>query len=137
MTRLQDLYDIGGQSPWLDNLRRDWLEDGQLAELLDLGVRGITSNPTIFAKAMSDQDTYDDQFRALMKDHTRGGRLLGDGDHRHSERPEHAAPPLRRQRPRGRLRVPGGVARRWPTTPRAPCATPGGSTTRSPSPTSS
>ena len=33
MTRLQDLYDIGGQSPWLDNLRRDWLEDGQLAEL--------------------------------------------------------------------------------------------------------
>ncbi|MGO9854954.1 MAG: transaldolase [Acidimicrobiales bacterium] len=70
MTRLQDLYDIGGQSPWLDNLRRDWLEDGQLAQLLDLGVRGITSNPTIFAKAMSDQDTYDDQFRSLMKDHT-------------------------------------------------------------------
>ena len=34
MTRLQDLYDIGGQSPWLDNLRRDWLEGGQLAELL-------------------------------------------------------------------------------------------------------
>jgi transaldolase len=70
MTRLQDLYEIGGQSPWLDNLRRDWLEGGQLAELLDLGVRGITSNPTIFAKAMTDLDTYDDQFRALMKDHT-------------------------------------------------------------------
>ena len=33
MTRLQDLYEIGGQSPWLDNLRRDWLEGGQLAEL--------------------------------------------------------------------------------------------------------
>jgi transaldolase len=73
MTRLQDLYDIGGQSPWLDNLRRDWLEGGQLAELLALGVRGITSNPTIFAKAMSGQDTYDDQFRALMKDHTVDG----------------------------------------------------------------
>ncbi len=70
MTRLQDLYEIGGQSPWLDNLRRDWLHDGQLAELVALGVRGITSNPTIFAKAMSDQSTYDDQFRALMKDHT-------------------------------------------------------------------
>jgi transaldolase len=70
MTRLQDLYEIAGQSPWLDNLRRDWIEDGQLAELLALGVRGITSNPTIFAKAMSDQATYDDQFRALMKDHT-------------------------------------------------------------------
>ena len=70
MTRLQDLYDIGGQSPWLDNLRRDWLERGQLADLIDAGVRGITSNPTIFANAISGQDTYDDQFRALMKDHT-------------------------------------------------------------------
>jgi transaldolase len=70
MTRLHDLYEIGGQSPWLDNLRRDWLHGGQLAELVALGVRGITSNPTIFAKAMSDQPTYDDQFRTLMKDHT-------------------------------------------------------------------
>jgi transaldolase len=70
MTRLQDLYEIGGQSPWLDNLRRDWLEGGQLADLIALGVRGITSNPTIFANAISGQDTYDDQFRELMKDHT-------------------------------------------------------------------
>src|ERR1700689_1877337 len=70
MTRLQELYEIGGQSPWLDNLRRDWLEGGQLAELLELGVRGITSNPTIFANAISGQDTYDDQFRSLMRDHT-------------------------------------------------------------------
>ena len=70
MTRLQDLYTIGGQSPWLDNLRRDWIQDGQLAELLELGVRGITSNPTIFAKAMSEQATYEEQFRSLMKDHT-------------------------------------------------------------------
>ncbi len=70
MSKLQDLYEIAGQSPWLDNLRRDWLKDGRLAELLQLGVRGITSNPTIFAKAMTGQDTYDDQFRALMRDHT-------------------------------------------------------------------
>ena len=70
MTRLQDLYEIGGQSPWLDNLRRDWLQGGQLAELVALGVRGITYNPTIFANAISGQDTYDDQFRSLMKDHT-------------------------------------------------------------------
>src|ERR1700691_2900417 len=70
MTRFHDLYDIGGQSPWLDNLRRDWLDDGRLAELVAQGVRGITSNPTIFAKAISGQDTYDDQFRSLMKDHT-------------------------------------------------------------------
>jgi transaldolase len=70
MTRLQDLYDIAGQSPWLDNLRRDWLQDGRLADLVKGGVRGITSNPTILAKAISGQDTYDDQFKALMKDHT-------------------------------------------------------------------
>ena len=70
MTKLQDLYNICGQSPWLDNLRRDWIHDGQLADLLALGVRGITSNPTILAKAISGQDTYDDQFRALVKDHT-------------------------------------------------------------------
>jgi transaldolase len=70
MTRLTDLYDIGGQSPWLDNLRRDWLHSGQLADLITLGVRGITSNPTIFANAISGQDTYDDQFKSLMKDHT-------------------------------------------------------------------
>jgi transaldolase len=70
MTKLQELYEICGQSPWLDNLRRDWIHDNQLAELLALGVRGITSNPTILAKAISGQDTYDDQFRTLMKDHT-------------------------------------------------------------------
>jgi transaldolase len=70
MTRLHDLYDIGGQSPWLDNLRRDWLEGGQLAELVGQGVRGVTSNPTIFANAISGQDTYDTQFRQLMADHT-------------------------------------------------------------------
>lgn len=70
MTRLQDLYEIGGQSPWLDNLRRDWIKDGQLADLLALGVRGITSNPTIFAKAMSGHDVYDDQFKSLVKDHS-------------------------------------------------------------------
>jgi transaldolase len=70
MSRLGDLYEIAGQSPWLDNLRRDWLRGGQLAELIALGVRGITSNPTIFANAIRGEDTYDDQFRSLMADHT-------------------------------------------------------------------
>jgi transaldolase len=70
MTRLQELYDIAGQSPWLDNLRRDWLESGELAKMVEEGVRGITSNPTILANAISGQETYDDQFRGLMKDHT-------------------------------------------------------------------
>jgi transaldolase len=66
MTTLHDLYDHQGQSPWLDNLRRDWLQDGTLAGLVDQGIRGVTSNPTIFAKAISGQDTYDRQFGALV-----------------------------------------------------------------------
>jgi len=66
MTLLNDLYEHGGQSPWLDNLRRDWIEDGQLASLVERGVRGVTSNPTIFAKAISGSTRYDDQFRSLI-----------------------------------------------------------------------
>ena len=66
MTTLHDLYADQGQSPWLDNLRRDWLQDGTLAGLVDQGIRGVTSNPTIFAKAISGQDTYDAQFGSLI-----------------------------------------------------------------------
>ena len=66
MTTLNDLYDAQGQSPWLDNLRRDWLQDGTLAGLVAQGIRGVTSNPTIFAKAISGQDTYDEQFGSLI-----------------------------------------------------------------------
>jgi len=66
MTTLHDVYDNEGQSPWLDNLRRDWLQDGTLAGLVAQGVRGVTSNPTIFAKAISGQDTYDEQFGSLI-----------------------------------------------------------------------
>ncbi|MGC8464278.1 MAG: transaldolase family protein, partial [Acidimicrobiales bacterium] len=66
MTTLDDLYQRQGQSPWLDNLRRDWLRDGTLAQLVGQGIRGVTSNPTIFAKAIEGQDTYDEQFAALV-----------------------------------------------------------------------
>ena len=52
MTRLHDLYEQQGQSPWLDNLRRDFLTGGTLEKFLEEGIRGITSNPTIFANAM-------------------------------------------------------------------------------------
>jgi len=66
MTTLNDLFDRQGQSPWLDNLRRDWLQDGTLAGLVADGIRGVTSNPTIFAKAIAGQDTYDEQFSSLI-----------------------------------------------------------------------
>ncbi len=60
MTKLHDLYADYGQSPWIDNIRRDWLIDGTLAELVAGGVRGVTSNPSIFAKAFATSSDYDD-----------------------------------------------------------------------------
>ncbi len=59
MGRLHDLYNDHGQSPWLDNLRRGWMASGELQEWIDRGVRGLTSNPSIFAKAMTETDDYD------------------------------------------------------------------------------
>ncbi|HMG45595.1 MAG TPA: transaldolase [Acidimicrobiales bacterium] len=63
--RLQTLYSDFGQSPWLDNLRRGWITGGELARWVERGVRGITSNPTIFQKAIEGSDEYDAQFREL------------------------------------------------------------------------
>lgn len=65
MSRLNDLHAEHGQSPWLDNMRRDWLADGQMGQWIDRGVRGMTSNPTIFQKAIEGGDAYDEQFREL------------------------------------------------------------------------
>jgi transaldolase len=70
MTKLQDLYEQQGQSPWLDNLRRDYLHDGRLAGLVGEGIRGVTSNPTIFAKAIESGSDYDEQFGQLLATHT-------------------------------------------------------------------
>ena len=67
MTTLQDLYGQQGQSPWLDNLRRDYLSEGKLQTLVDEGIRGVTSNPTIFAKAIESGDYYDKQFDTLLQ----------------------------------------------------------------------
>jgi transaldolase len=62
MTKLQRLYDEQGQSPWLDNLTRVYLRDGTLRRLVADGIRGVTANPTIFAKAIEGSDAYDQQF---------------------------------------------------------------------------
>jgi len=59
VTRLHSLYDQYGQSPWIDNIRRDWLDDGTLAQLVADGARGVTSNPAIFAKAFATSSAYD------------------------------------------------------------------------------
>src|SRR3954453_2689333 len=66
MTKLQELFQQEGQSPWLDNLKRGYLTSGELKRLVDGGIRGVTSNPTIFQKAISGSADYDDQFRSLV-----------------------------------------------------------------------
>ena len=66
-TKLQQLHAECGQSPWLDNLRRDWLRDGTLQAYVDRGIRGVTSNPSIFQKAMTAGDAYDEQLRSLVE----------------------------------------------------------------------
>jgi transaldolase len=66
MTKLQLLHAEHCQSPWLDNLTRAQLHNGELASLIGHGIRGITSNPTIFAKAITGSHDYDDQICALF-----------------------------------------------------------------------
>jgi transaldolase len=70
MTKLHDLYDQRGQSPWIDNITRDAITSGHLARLVEKGIRGVTSNPTIFQKAISAGDAYDEQFRSLIEVHS-------------------------------------------------------------------
>lgn len=61
IARLNDL----GQSPWYDNLARSLLHDGGLARLVaDDGIKGVTSNPTIFEKAMAAGEGYDAELEA-------------------------------------------------------------------------
>ena len=67
MKPTQALHDLG-QSLWLDNITRDMLGDGTLARYIDeLSVTGLTSNPTIFDKAITGGDAYDEQISELTE----------------------------------------------------------------------
>lgn len=74
MTKLQQLCNEFGQSPWLDNLTRAYLRDGTLARMAGDGIRGVTANPTIFARAIEGSSEYDEQFRSLRAE----GRTVTD-----------------------------------------------------------
>lgn len=65
MSNLRLLHAEYGQSPWLDNLTRSQLRDGTLQRRIRDGIRGVTANPTIIAKAIASAADYDEQFAAL------------------------------------------------------------------------
>lgn len=66
MTILNSLASLG-QSIWYDNISRQILRNGDLQRMVDQGLRGVTSNPTIFDKAISGSDAYDEQIRGLLR----------------------------------------------------------------------
>jgi transaldolase len=63
-TTIEQLGGVG-QSVWLDYISRSLLKSGRLKELIGLGITGMTSNPTIFDKAINSGSDYDDQIREL------------------------------------------------------------------------
>ena len=66
MNLLKQLGDFG-QSIWLDYIRRDLITSGEFQRLVeDDGVHGVTSNPTIFDKAIAAGTDYDDALRSLL-----------------------------------------------------------------------
>ena len=64
VTPIQSLRDMG-QSVWYDDISRAMIESGGLKELIDKGVTGLTSNPTIFHKAITESSDYDDELMSL------------------------------------------------------------------------
>jgi transaldolase len=65
MTKLHELAEIG-QSVWLDHIDRNLITSGKLQELIDTGLRGMTSNPNIFNQAIAKSDAYDQQLQTLV-----------------------------------------------------------------------
>jgi transaldolase len=63
---LQQLHELG-QSVWIDFLSRNFVHGGDLDGLIDQGIVGATSNPTIFQSAIAEGDAYDDQIRELVE----------------------------------------------------------------------
>ena len=66
MNRIEQLHQQG-QSIWLDYIERGMVQSGELQAKVDAGVRGVTSNPTIFQKAIADSDAYANDLTKLAK----------------------------------------------------------------------
>ena len=69
-SKLHELSELG-QSVWIDSISREWLEEGFLKKLMrEDAVVGVTSNPTIFQKALAEGGWYDEQLREVLQDET-------------------------------------------------------------------
>ena len=105
-TPLQELADHG-QSVWIDYLSRPFVQDGDLAGLVEQGIEGVTSNPTIFQGAIAEGDAYDDQIREIVSNGESEPKeiFIALACGRHPRRLRRPAPRLRRGRRQGRLRL--------------------------------
>ncbi len=65
MTKLHELANLG-QAIWIDYIRRSFITSGDLQALIDEGVRGVTSNPSIFEKAIAGSSDYDPDLHRLV-----------------------------------------------------------------------
>ena len=74
-TAIKELAEIG-QSLWLDNIRRQLITSGELARLRDEGLTGVTSNPTIFEKAVSGSSDYDEAMVGLVRAKKKPAEML-------------------------------------------------------------
>ena len=63
--RLKELNKLG-QSIWYDNIQRSMFSSGKFEELIDAGILGMTSNPSIFDKAISGSSDYDAAIKELF-----------------------------------------------------------------------
>ena len=64
MTKIHELNALG-QSIWYDNIERRLIDSGELQALIDAGIIGVTSNPSIFQKAITGSDAYSEALEAL------------------------------------------------------------------------
>ena len=74
---IQELHEVG-QSLWLDNIRRQLITSGELARLRDEGLTGVTSNPTIFEKAVGGSTDYDEAMVQLVREKKKPADMLWD-----------------------------------------------------------
>ena len=67
MGAIQETRELG-QSIWLDYIRRDLIESGELKNMIDAGeIYGVTSNPSIFQSAISSSELYSSDIRSLAQ----------------------------------------------------------------------